>query len=83
MIEIVIVLIALVVSCLIFPRENSDTGSNETIDPFHDEEFLDDNKNPRKEFYDWAEYERWFWFPRGNVRDDEKSIGRKMAHREK
>lgn len=55
MIEIIVGLIALVVSYHIFPRGNSSNDSQDTILPFLDEEFLNDNKKPKGEYYDWAD----------------------------
>jgi hypothetical protein len=58
MFKIIIIVIALVVSYRIFPRENSSTDSQETINPYLDEEVLNDNKKPKGEYFDWAEFER-------------------------
>lgn len=58
MFEIIVILIALVVSYHIFPKETNSADSQETIFPFLDEKFLNDNNKPSGEYYDWAEYER-------------------------
>lgn len=55
MFEIIVGFIALVVLYRIFPGKNNSTGSNDTILPFLEDDRLDDNKQKKGDYYDWAE----------------------------
>jgi len=55
MIEIIVGLIALIVSYHIYPRKNNSTNSQETIIPFLEDDWQDEKNHPKSDLYDWGD----------------------------